>query len=84
MGKFVAGMTIGGGIGAALGFYGCFMLLMKSDNIRDGFKNAIADSVERLFFGATRKECEERRYWRKAADKYKYAQHWRYENYDNT
>lgn len=61
MGKFVAGLVIGSGVGAALGFYG-FLRIFARGKALNGFKEDICDSVERLFFGETREESRRRPY----------------------
>lgn len=61
MGKFVAGLVIGSGVGAALGFYGFFRIFARGKAL-DGFKEEICDTVERLFFGETREVFHRRPY----------------------
>ena len=63
MGKFVAGMVIGSGVGAAMGFYGAIRLFLRGKAL-NGFKDDICDGIERLFFGETRENIYGRRPWR--------------------
>ena len=60
MRKFIAGMVIGSGVGAALGFYGTLRIFARGKAL-NGFKEDICDGIERLFFGETR----ENMYWRR-------------------